>query len=154
MLLWPASALHRRGKPHSLEYETGDDRRIRVPQVEPIPRRRMGFTQLMQKMLLARYAPAAVLINRKYEVLSLFGRTSDYLELPTGELTTDLMSLAARLRTPIRAACQKVLNGGDTLASSLRGSRGTALPYFVQSPSSASRAQRGGRVAARRYPGS
>ena len=94
------------------------DRRIRIPNLEPALRPKMGFAELMQKLLLARYAPAAVLINRKYEVLSLFGRTSDYLELPTGALTSDLMSLARQgLRTKIRAACHKVLTGGETVAA-------------------------------------
>lgn len=96
----------------------GEDRRISMPKVEPGLRPRMGFAELMQKLLLARYAPAAVLINRKYEVLSFFGRTSDYLEQPTGEPTRDLMSLARQgLRTRIRAACHQVLNGGETVAS-------------------------------------
>src|SRR4029079_11519305 len=78
----------------------------------------MGFSELMQKLLLARYAPAAVLINRKYEVLSLFGRTSDYLELPTGELTSDLLLLVRQgLRTKIRVACQKLLSGDEDVAA-------------------------------------
>lgn len=95
-----------------------EDRRGRLPMMESSPRRRMGFTELMQKLLLARFAPAAVLINRKYEVQSLYGRTSDYLELPTGEPTRDLLSLARQgLRTKIRAACQKVLNGSESTTS-------------------------------------
>ncbi|HTI52235.1 MAG TPA: chemotaxis protein CheB, partial [Planctomycetaceae bacterium] len=94
------------------------DRRIGVSRVEPAPRPRMGFAELMQKLLLARFAPAAALINRKYEVLSLSGRTSDYLELPTGELTSDLLSLLRQgLRTRIRAACQKVLSSDETVAT-------------------------------------
>ena len=95
----------------------GADRRVRIPNNEPSLRAKGGFAELMQKLLLDRYAPAAVLINRKYEVLSFFGRTTDYLELPTGEPTRDLMSLARQgLRTKIRAACHKVLSGGDTVA--------------------------------------
>jgi len=95
-----------------------EGRRIRAPQAGPGPRPRLGFPELMQKLLLAKFAPAAVLINRKYEVLSLFGRTSDYLELPTGELTRDLLSLVRQgLRTKIRTACQKVLSGGEPVAA-------------------------------------
>ena len=48
----------------------------------------------MRKLLLAQYAPAAVLIDRKFEIRSLFGPTSNYLELPSGEPTKDLMALA------------------------------------------------------------
>lgn len=76
-------------------------------------RRRKGLAEVMQNLLLARYAPAAVLINRKYEVLNLFGRTSDFLEFPAGELTKDLLSLARLgLRSKIRSACRKALGGG------------------------------------------
>lgn len=95
-----------------------EDRRIRMPKVEPSIRPKMGFAEMMQKLLLARFAPAAVLINRKYEVLSFSERTSDYLELPAGEPTRDLLSLARPgLRTKIRAACHKVLSGGDTVSN-------------------------------------
>ena len=97
----------------------GDEvRRLRISRNEPIPTRRTGFSDVMQKLLLARFAPAAALINRKYEVLSLSGKTSDYLELPDGELTRNLLSLVRPgLRTRIRAACQKVLVGGEPLAA-------------------------------------
>lgn len=68
----------------------------------------------MQKLLLAKFAPAAVLINRKYEVQTFFGATSNYLELPTGEPTIHLLSLARQgLRTKIRAVCQKVFSGAE-----------------------------------------
>jgi two-component system CheB/CheR fusion protein len=90
--------------------------RIRIPQVEPIRRPPMGFSKLMQK-LLAKHAPATVLIDRKYEILSLFGPTSDYLELPSGEPTRDLLAMARQgLRTKIRAACRKALSGGEAAA--------------------------------------
>ena len=94
------------------------DRRMHFPARASPPRPRLGFTDLMSKLLLARYAPAAVLVNRNYEILSLYGRTSDYLVLPTGDLTRDLMSLLHRgLKTKIRAAFHKVLNGGDPQAT-------------------------------------
>ena len=93
---------------------TPDNRGNGVSRIESQPWPRMGFSELTQKVLLARYAPAAVLINRKYEILSLYGQTSNYLELPTGELTRDLMALAPQgLRTRIRAACHKALRGGE-----------------------------------------
>ena len=90
------------------------EQRMRFPNLDVNPRPKVGYPELMQKQLLTRFAPAAVLINRKYEVLSLFGRTSDYLELPSGELTHDLMSLARQgLRTKIRSACHKLLSSGE-----------------------------------------
>ena len=58
------------------------------PRWEPVRRPPMGFSKLMQK-LLANHAPACVLIDRKFEILSLSGPTSNYLELPSGEPTRD-----------------------------------------------------------------
>jgi two-component system CheB/CheR fusion protein len=90
-----------------------EDRRMRVPQGEPIRRPPMGFPELMHKVM-AEHALAAVLIDRKFEILSLFGPTSNYLVLPTGEPTRDLLAMAPQdLRTKIRVACHKVLTGGD-----------------------------------------
>jgi two-component system CheB/CheR fusion protein len=77
------------------------------------PMRPVGFGQLTQQLLLAAYAPAAVLIDRKYDVLYFFGSTARYLEQPTGEPTQNLMRLAPeRLRTRLRSAVHKALTGG------------------------------------------
>ena len=70
------------------------------------PRRALcrASAELMQKQLLAEYAPASVLINRKFEVLCFQGPTVDYLEFPSGEPTRDLLALARPgLRTRLRA---------------------------------------------------
>jgi two-component system, chemotaxis family, CheB/CheR fusion protein len=94
-----------------------DDRRKRAPRGELIRRPPMGFPELMQKVL-AKHALAAVLIDRKFEILSLFGPTSNYLQLPTGEPTKDLLAMAPQeLRTKIRAACHKVLTTNDALSA-------------------------------------
>jgi two-component system CheB/CheR fusion protein len=85
----------------------------RIPRVEPA--RRMGavYAEVMQKALLKELAPAAVLINRKYEALGFQGPTGNYLEFPSGEPTHDLMSLAREgLRTKLRAACHKAIHDG------------------------------------------
>jgi two-component system CheB/CheR fusion protein len=68
-----------------------------------------GLATLTQKIVLARFTPACVVINRKHEILFLYGNTSDYLVQPTGELIPDLLAwaregLAARLRVAIREA--------------------------------------------------
>lgn len=111
-------------------------RRFQFPGYQASPRPRLSLSELVQKMLLARYAPAAVLINRKYEVLSLFGHTSDFLELPSGELTRDLMTLVRQgLRSKIRAACQQALKGTDLLviteARVIRNERSSACTVTV-----------------------
>lgn len=72
--------------------------------------RSTGFAELTQQLLLEDFAPAAVLINRKYEVLFFFGPSMLYLDQPTGEPTRDLMLLARDgLRTRLRAAVHKAI---------------------------------------------
>src|SRR4029077_10387314 len=56
---------------------------------------RPGFDRLevlAQQLLLERFVPASVLINRKYQILYFAGATQDYLLQPTGIPTQDLMS--------------------------------------------------------------
>src|SRR5262249_9660675 len=62
-----------------------------------------NFAELTHRLLLEQFAPAAVLINRKYEIFYYFGPCTKYLDLPTGQPTHDL-SLMARegLRTKLR----------------------------------------------------
>ena len=48
---------------------------------------------LTTNLLLREYAPASVLINKHYEILQFFGPTVNFLELPSGEPTRDLMSM-------------------------------------------------------------
>lgn len=55
-----------------------------------------GFhlAELSQKLLVDRYAPAAVLINTRMEVLFAQGPTDQYLKVPTGEASQDVLSMA------------------------------------------------------------
>ena len=111
-----------------------EERRLKAPYVEPTPRPPMGFAELTQKLLLAGYAPAAVLVNRRFEILYFFGPTSQYLEFPTGEPTKDLMAMMRQgLRTKVRAACHKALRDAeavtDTNARVLR--EGSYVPCTI-----------------------
>ena len=75
-----------------------------------------GVTELMQKLLLDEFMPAAVLVNRKYEILSVQGPVVKYLEIPPGQLTRDLMAMAREpLRARIRAICHKAIREGGTV---------------------------------------
>ncbi len=77
---------------------------------EPGWERAVNFAALTQRMVLEELGPAAVLINRKYEILYFLGATSRYLDLPTGEPTRDLMTMAREgLRTKLRAAVHKAM---------------------------------------------
>lgn len=68
------------------------------------------FAELTHRLLLDQYAPAAVLINRKYEILYFFGATDRYLSVPSGEPTQDLMLLARDgLRTKLRSSIHKAI---------------------------------------------
>jgi two-component system CheB/CheR fusion protein len=78
----------------------------------PEPRRPAGprLTELMQRAVAEGFAPASILIDRKYEILCLLGPVGDYLDFPRGELSRDLLHMARQgLRTKLRAACQKAL---------------------------------------------
>ena len=111
----------------------------------------------IQHLLLARHAPACVVINRKYEVLFFSGPTHDYLVQPGGPPTQDLMALTrdgmqGKLRAAVRQAIEQ--NAPLTLAGAhvrrgsgyhqvrvtvepLKGSRdieGLLLVSFVDEP--------------------
>jgi two-component system CheB/CheR fusion protein len=67
--------------------------------------RRPSMAEVTQQTLLQEFAPATVLVNRKFEVLFLTGPTSQYLELPPGAPTLDVMTLAQEgLRGKLRIA--------------------------------------------------
>jgi two-component system, chemotaxis family, CheB/CheR fusion protein len=95
--------------------DTGWQGRL-VPLVEPQARPGVDVTRLMQKTLLDAFAPAAVLIDRAYKILTIQGPVGQYLEFPPGELTRDLMAMVRQgLRASIRAAVQKAAEQGTTV---------------------------------------
>ena len=70
------------------------------------------FQKEADRVLLGRYAPAGVLVNSNLEVLQFRGRTSPYLEPPTGEASFNLLKMAREnlsleLGTAIREAKKK-----------------------------------------------
>jgi two-component system CheB/CheR fusion protein len=75
-----------------------------------------NFAEVAQRLLLEQFAPAAVLINRKYEIFYYFGPCAQYLELPTGQPTHDL-SLMARegLRTKLRGAVHRAIRDNQSV---------------------------------------
>jgi two-component system CheB/CheR fusion protein len=73
-------------------------------------------TEAIRKILLDEFAPAAVLVNRRYEIISVHGPAVDYLEFPRGKLSHDLMAMARdNLRTRIRRACHKAISTGQVV---------------------------------------
>jgi two-component system CheB/CheR fusion protein len=74
----------------------------------------MNFAEVTQRLLLDEFAPAAVLINRKYEVLYYFGPCSEYLEFPAGQPTHNLILIARDgLRTKLRGAVHRAISGNE-----------------------------------------
>ena len=74
------------------------------------PQKAGGFAELTQNTLLSAYAPASVLINRGCEILHFFGPTIDFLQLPSGEPTRNLVNMAREGLAPsIRATVQSAL---------------------------------------------
>jgi two-component system CheB/CheR fusion protein len=81
--------------------------------------RPMSFAELTQNLLLEELAPAAVLINRKYEILYFLGPTTRYLDVPSGEPTQDLLMMARDgLRTKLRGAVHKAIRDGQPVVLS------------------------------------
>ncbi|MBC8873605.1 MAG: PAS domain S-box protein [Planctomycetes bacterium] len=69
-----------------------------------------SLTILAQQLMLQRFAPACVLINRKAEVLYLNGPIDQYLQLPTGEPNLELTATAREgLRTKLRSAVHQAV---------------------------------------------
>ena len=70
--------------------------------------RGISARDLTQRLLLERYAPASVLINRKHECLYYSGPTDRYLQVAEGEPGRDLPAMAREgLRNKLRAAIQQ-----------------------------------------------
>jgi two-component system, chemotaxis family, CheB/CheR fusion protein len=80
-------------------------------------RRALSFAEITHNFLLLHYAPAAVLISRRGEILYYFGATNRYLEHPSGEPTRDLHVLAREeLRSKLRTAIHKVSRENQSVA--------------------------------------
>jgi two-component system CheB/CheR fusion protein len=84
--------------------------------------RRPSLAEVTRQVLLQDFAPASVLVNRKFEVLFLTGPTSLYLELPAGAPTLDILTLAQEgLRGKLRAALTEAASSEKRIGT--RGAR-------------------------------
>jgi two-component system CheB/CheR fusion protein len=82
-----------------------------VPPPPPSPVKAGNLNELIHKVLLEDYTPAAVVINRRYEVLHYSGPTQLYLQQPGGPPSHDLLTLSlTALRPRIRAAVLKAVS--------------------------------------------
>jgi len=75
--------------------------------------RPISLKEVTENLLLEDYAPAAVLVDRNYEILYFYGATAGYLSQPSGAPTKDLTSLAPGSLAPrLRAAVHKASREG------------------------------------------
>ena len=88
------------------------------------PSRQAALADLCRRLVIENYAPAAVLINRKFECLYSLGPTDRYLRVAPGHPTQDLLAMARpNIRTKLRSAIQQagkdkaliVVAGGETV---------------------------------------
>jgi two-component system CheB/CheR fusion protein len=78
-----------------------------------------------QRDLLDRFVPASVLIDRHFGTHAFHGPTSDYLQQPGGEPSTNLLALARDgLSAPLRRAVQSAIAENDEVSSAGRVKRG------------------------------
>nr|WP_320192053.1 chemotaxis protein CheB [uncultured Desulfobacter sp.] len=80
---------------------------------------RENLSKILQNQLLKKFAPAAVLINKKFEILNLSGPTSQYLDLPQGDPVMEITSMVQMgLRLKLRGAIQKAARTNETVTVS------------------------------------
>jgi len=83
---------------------------------EPARRSAASSSELLQRLLLDELAPAAVLVNRAYQILSVQGPVVKYLNIPSGPLTQDLLAMSREsLRAAVRAAGERAIRRGTTV---------------------------------------
>jgi PAS domain S-box-containing protein len=109
----------------SLAYRTRGTEPVAAPATQA--RAQFRYGELLQRAV-SHYAPAAVLINPNFEILSMQGPLVDYLEFPPGEPTKNLLSLArpglrARIAALVQRANQESAVVSDDAAQVRRNAR-------------------------------
>jgi two-component system CheB/CheR fusion protein len=74
--------------------------------------RQLSRLETAKRLLLERYAPAAVVVNRHHEAQFFHGPLKNYFQFPDGEPTTNVVEMAIEgLRPTLRATLQKAMAG-------------------------------------------
>jgi two-component system CheB/CheR fusion protein len=104
-----------RSRPGEVDFPIGSggrERAIWPGGPHPAGARGISPGDLTHRLLIETYAPASVLINRKYECLYYSGPTDRYLRVAAGEPSRDLLDMAREgLRNKLRAAIQEASRG-------------------------------------------
>ncbi|HZF56549.1 MAG TPA: CheR family methyltransferase, partial [Polyangiaceae bacterium] len=78
------------------------------------PAFKASIPQLTNKVLLDRYTPAAVTVDREQRIVFFHGATDPFLTQPRGEPTRDLLAMTREsLRPAVRSALQKAASQGE-----------------------------------------
>ncbi len=99
----------------------------------PFPARLNSLTFIAQHVLVDRFAPTAVIIDRRQQLLYAHGATEDYLTIPRGEPTMDIVGLAREgLRLRLGAAIRMAIKENRTTGITTRLKRGAqSVPVRV-----------------------
>jgi two-component system CheB/CheR fusion protein len=80
--------------------------------------RQMSRVETARRLLLERYAPAAVVVDRRYEAQFFHGALKNYFQFPDGEPTTNIVEMAVEgLRPKLRTALQKAMADAQTVTA-------------------------------------
>ena len=80
-----------------------------VRKITPAPSRHTELADLCRRLVIEAHAPAAVLVNRRFECLYSLGPTERYLRVAPGHPTHDILAMAPHsLRARLRAAIDQV----------------------------------------------
>ena len=129
-----------RSRPGEVDFPVGAGGRARaIWPGAPHPPTAPGVTpgDLTHRLLIETYAPASVLINRKYECLYYSGPTDRYLRVAAGEPSRDLLAMAReglrnKLRAAIRQASREHAHAIATGAQASYGGSSVAVSIEVQ----------------------
>ena len=98
-----------------------------------LPRSALGM--VVQRTLIERYSPPAVVIDRDGRIIYFQGETDRFIAHPTGEPTQNLIDLVREaLRTPTRAALRQALNESRSVTLVDRSLQGRAPVHITVSP--------------------
>ena len=101
-----------RGRPGDFGFLAADGVRVPARQSQrPSSSRQSVLAETCRRLVLENYAPAAVLINRKFDCLFSVGPTDRYLSVPAGQPTHDLLAMARKgLGSKLRSLIQRVFH--------------------------------------------
>jgi len=95
-----------------------------LPRLSPLKARAPDIGEICRKLVLDRYAPAALLMNARLECLYTFGPTDEFLRAPSGPATHDLLAqLPPGLRGRVKQAVQRA--AAENLMVRIEGGRVT-----------------------------